>query len=536
MNASIAAFRRVLGNRRLRRLLGSFFLFGLAEWGTWVTILVWAYEARGPGFVGVVAAVQLVFAAVAAPGFSMLGDRMPRSRALALTYVGMAASLAATGAALLFEAHVIASLLVASIATATFSVGRPIHASLIPDLSDEPADAVAANVVSSMIEGAGTFLGPAFAGVVLAVSSPGLVFLATGAGAGIGALMLSSMGDVNRAGGLGARTGDGLRVVFRSLRAVPSHRFLIVVGGVSQLVAGALDVLAVVLALEVLGLDESGAGFTVSLLGLGGLVGGLLAVSMVGRRVGPALLAGGLLRGGALMVLGVEPSWLVLLFVSGSGFSLVDVGVRTLLQRLVPPDAMSRVFGVLESVSLIGLASGSLLASGFVAVFGAPLALVIFGSLIPFTLIVGYRLLVAADREADVPRDVIDAFETVPLFALLTPPTLEMLARRSRIAEFRSGDVLIAEGDSSRFVLLVIEGKVEVTKDGRVLASLGPTDIVGEIAALHDSPRTASVIATQAVTAISVPGDAFVSAVRGEADAWSMSASVAGHRLAEQEG
>ena len=92
-----------------------------------MAILVWAYEVGGPGFVGVAAAVQLVFAAVAAPILSLLGDRMPRGRALALSYAGMGAMMAVTGAALIADAHTIMALAVASMTAATFSVGRPLH-------------------------------------------------------------------------------------------------------------------------------------------------------------------------------------------------------------------------------------------------------------------------------------------------------------------------------------------------------------------------------------------------------------------------
>jgi hypothetical protein len=236
----------------------------------------------------------------------------------------------------------------------------------------------------------------------------------------------------------------------------------------------------------------------------------------------------------ALVALGAEPGWLVLLLVIGAGFSLVDIGVRTLLQRLVAPDAMSRAFGVLESVSLLGLAGGSLLASGLIAVSGASTAFVIFGSLLPLTVALGFRLLAVADREADIPSDVIAAFERVGLFSLLAPPSLESLARRSRIARYGTGSTVIVEGEMSRFVLLVVEGGLDVTKAGNLLATLGPGEIVGEIAALHDVPRTATVKATEPVLAISVPGDAFVQAVRGETAAWSMSTSVAGQRLAQQ--
>lgn len=510
---------------------------GTAEWGSWVAVLVWAHETRGATFVGVVAAVQLIISAVIAPYVASFGDRMSRSTALGFTFLGMGVALVATGMAFGFGSGVVVPLLLASWAAATFSVVRPVTASLIPDLADEPADALAANVVSSTFEAAGTFIGPAAAALLLTVSDPSMVFFIFGVVAGLAGLLVSTVGRVARAGGAMGEVEEGLGAAFRMLRRLPVQRYVLFLSGVSQLVAGGLDVLTVVLAIEVLGLGESGAGLVVSLIGLGGLAGGLMAFSVVGRRLGPVLVIGVAIRGLALIVLGFEPGWwLMLLFAAGAGLSLIDIGVRTMLQRLVAPDAMSRVFGVLEGVSLIGLAGGSLLASAVIAAFGTRSGFVIFGALVPLAVVVGYRLLARADREADVPSDVIDAFGRAGIFSLLGPSALEALARRSRIVRFEPGATAITEGELSRFVLVLLGGTVSVTKGGSPLAELEGGDIVGEIAALHDVPRTATVTAITPTTAISVPGDAFVQAVRGETEAWSLSASVAGQRLAQQQG
>lgn len=501
-----------------------------------MAVLVWAHEARGATFVGVVAAIQLIVSAVIAPFVAGLGDRTIRSTALAVSFLGMGLTLAGTGLAFGAGVGVVLPIAAASLAASTFSVVRPICASLIPDLSDEPADAVAANVVSSSLEAAGTFVGPAVAGTILVVSDPSVVFFVFGIVAVVAGLFVSRLGRIARAGGTVEVVADGLRAAIAMLRRMPVQRYVLLVSGTSQLVAGAMDVLTVVLAIEVLGLGESGAGFVVSVVGLGGLAGGALAVSVVGRRLGPILFAGAVVRGAALIVLGIEPGWwLVLLFGSGTGLALIDIAVRTMLQRLVAPDAMSRVFGVLEGVSLVGLAAGSLLASGLIAAVGTSTSFVVFGALVPFVLVIGFRLLARADREADVPSDVLAAFERVPLFSMLAPPTLEMLARRSRIVRCEPGTRVILEGDSTTFVLLIVAGTVEVTKGGRHLATLGEGEIVGEIAVMHAVTRTATVTAVEPLTAINVPGDAFSQAVRGEADAWSMTFSVTGQRLAQQQ-
>ena len=54
------------------------------------------------------------------------------------------------------------------------------QAALLPSLVASPAELTAANVASSTLESVGTFLGPALGGLLLAVSSPAVVFAANG--------------------------------------------------------------------------------------------------------------------------------------------------------------------------------------------------------------------------------------------------------------------------------------------------------------------------------------------------------------------
>jgi MFS family permease len=89
--------RRLWRNAAFRRVLPAFFLFTAAEYGTWVAILLFAYERTGPVSVGIVALIQLLPSALVAPAASSLGDRYPRERVLALGYAGMAVALALIG-------------------------------------------------------------------------------------------------------------------------------------------------------------------------------------------------------------------------------------------------------------------------------------------------------------------------------------------------------------------------------------------------------------------------------------------------------
>ena len=72
----------------------------------------------------------------------------------------------------------------------------------------------------------------------------------------------------------------------------------------------------------------------------------------------------------------------------------------------------------------------------------------------------------------------------------------------------RPGCPLITEGRPGRDVFIVVEGQARVTKDGRVLAHVGPGDFVGEMALIDHGPREASVTATtpMQVIAFDAPG------------------------------
>src|SRR5204863_7825769 len=73
---------------------------------------------------------------------------------------------------------------------------------------------------------------------------------------------------------------DGLRLAARH----GSTRIIVAILALRMVVIGALDVLFILLALEVLDIGESGAGILNAALGLGVVVGGGLTFTFVGRR------------------------------------------------------------------------------------------------------------------------------------------------------------------------------------------------------------------------------------------------------------
>src|SRR5919198_5587919 len=103
---ALRSFRTVFSNRELGKLEAAFVGFSMAEWATWIAILVFAFQRGGATETGVVAVIQLVPSALIAPIASALGDRYRRERFLVGGYALQVAVMLATGLALLVDAPV----------------------------------------------------------------------------------------------------------------------------------------------------------------------------------------------------------------------------------------------------------------------------------------------------------------------------------------------------------------------------------------------------------------------------------------------
>jgi CRP-like cAMP-binding protein len=90
----------------------------------------------------------------------------------------------------------------------------------------------------------------------------------------------------------------------------------------------------------------------------------------------------------------------------------------------------------------------------------------------------------------------------VPLFAEMSEPDLRRIATFATEDSAQMGTTLMREGDYSNDMLAIESGTADVLRDGKVLRSLGPGDVVGEIGVLERERRTATVVASSAVRLI----------------------------------
>lgn len=97
----------------------------------------------------------------------------------------------------------------------------------------------------------------------------------------------------------------------------------------------------------------------------------------------------------------------------------------------------------------------------------------------------------------------------VPLLAHLSTAQLESVAPYVDEVETTAGQVLIDQDGFGQELLIIIDGTVEVTRDGRRLRDLGAGEIIGEIALLDGGPNTAMVTTREPTTVLSINKRAF---------------------------
>lgn len=522
---------RVLGSvvrdRTLLRLVLAFLGFSMAEYAQWIAILVFAYDRGGPAAVATVSVIQLVPAAVVAPLAAYAGDRFRRDRVLFVQYLVQAASLGATGVALVSDAPIGVIYAAAALAGTSLTFTRPTHSALLPGVTERPEDLTAANVASGIVEGAGIMLGPVVAGVILGVAGPGAVFVAFGIVSLTGAALVARL-PVDPSRVVPRRDADA-RTAWRAslggfsvLAHAADARTIVMLLASAVLVGGALDVIFVAAAIDLLDLGQSGAGYLSAAFGAGAVVGATITVALVGRhRLIPPLAGGAGAFGLPVAILAAIPTAVAapLLFaVGGAGRRVADVAGRTLLQRVAPDQALTRVFGVLEGLGMLALAVGSVAASASVEAFGIRATLVATGIFVPLVVAIFARRLLSIDRDAVAPDpEAVELLGALEIFAPLPAMTFERVARRLHVVVVDETATVIREGDEGDRFYVIAEGDAEVTRAGHHVANLGRGEGFGEIALLRDVPRTATVTALTPMRLLALERADFLEAVTGHA-------------------
>ena len=516
------AFTSNARNPNLRRAQLSFLGAWTAEWAFTVGLGIVAYRDGGATAVGLVGLLRMAPSAILAPLLSPLADRGRRERVLILVSVlrGVVTGAAAVVVGVGGPSQIVYVLAVLSTIAATLY--RPAHSALLPSLCQTGYELASANVVRGLLDAAATLVGPLLAALLLQFAGVALVFaVAAGASLWAAALLVRLNYDAPprpsaaREANLVSSAVEGIRVVRRN----GDLALIMGLAAAQSFTRGALTVLTVVVAIELLETGDPGVGILTAAIGAGAVLGSLAASLLVGtRRLGGWFAVGVALWGTPVTLIGVFPQQVVafgLLACVGVGNSLIDLGGFTLLARLAADEVLARVFGVLESLVALSIGVGAIVASLVVDWAGVRPALVTVGLLCPVLAVASWQRLRGMDRSIGVRDHDIDMLHTVAMLNVLPLPAVEQLARGLEPVDVPAGHLVFRQGDVGDHYFVIDSGEADVIGDGQVVATLGPGEGFGEIALLRRIRRTATVRATTELRLKALRSDRFLPVVLG---------------------
>ena len=323
--------------------------------GSWmqtvaVGVLITA-ETRQAGWTGLAAAAAFLPIGVLSPVGGAMADRVDRRRWLMATTAGeilfatMLAVLVGTGHA------TPAAVIVVVLGGGTMAaLGFPAYQAILPDLVPRE-ELLGAISLSSAQYNLGRVVGPALAGLVLALGSYTLAFALNAAS--FGAVMVALVfvhvpppAPDTEGGSLHRRIVTGIRAA----AAEPGCRLAIIAIAVTAFLVSPFIALIPAVALELFGHGDTGTAILVTAQGVGA-VAGALALAPIARRYGRrrALQASLLAVAGAVVVYALAPSLTlaaVALVVVGVTYISVLSGLGTVVQLRAPAAYRARILSL----------------------------------------------------------------------------------------------------------------------------------------------------------------------------------------------
>jgi MFS family permease len=531
-------------DRSLRRAVASYGFYRLAEYGPWLAILVYAYGHGGATATGLVSFGILIPTGLFAPLAGPLIDRYGASRVLVGAYAVQGLVMAATSVALLTGSPPALVYFFAALTAIALTFAHPAYAVVSPGLAHTTEQLVALNAVTGWVLSIGLVLGPAFAGVILAVSTPGVVYLAGAVALAISTVLVLPLRDLapplltERSEGF-VKTLRGLAQGGRALVHASASWEVVLVLGAAFATVGALDVLLVRLAIGPLDMGGSGAGYLSAAHGAGAVLGAAVTLGLVGRpHLVPVLIGAGVLGGAGFVLLGLVTTVAVAFLVaavSGLSRSLLEVTGQTLLQRVTSTELLAGAFAFKEGLAMAAWGIGAAMVPAVLALAGTTGALIFTGAIVPVVMLVRLRRLLAVDAAVTVPAVTIALLRSLVVFRALPVPALEGVAKEATERTVSAGAVVMREGDCGDSYYAVADGDLEVTQHGRKVNHLCRGDGFGEIALLRDVVRTATVTAVSDARLVAVEREPFLVAVTGHGETLSRFQEVADQRLGGDE-
>jgi len=521
----IAAYRRVLGNRPLARLLFGEFVSSIGDWLYLVALLVLIWDqARDPVVLGLIGAARIIPYIVLSVPAGIVADRFDRRMVLMVTDIARGVIMLLIAGAVLLNMSVWVVVALAILATCFSAFFSPAIGAYLPSLVRDESELGPANSAWSSLDNLAFFIGPAFAALLLGIGSLPAAFLLNALTFGVVALVLWRLPASPARNGVSAEDGKPDRPAGLRRVLAPVSRPLVGIGVLNiadGFVFGGLGVITVILAVDVFGVGEAGTGVLNSAVGVGGIVGAVIAGALVlRRRLGPPLLVGALGLGAGIALLGQVGDFtlaLAAMALASAGALLLEITATTLLQRIVPDSVRGRTLGVMETLTVTAYAAGAFVVPVLAASQPA-VVLLACGAIMAVAGVLSILLLGRWAIQEPTINPVVRLLPDVPMFGGLPPARMEAAMRAASDLKVKPGEQVIRQGDEADYFYVIADGTFEVTQasergEPRVLRQMGAGEFFGQIGLLSGVPRTATVTAVTDGTLITLPGGAFLELV-----------------------
>lgn len=531
----LLAYRRLLRNRSLVRLLVGEFVSSIGDWLYLVALLIVVYErSQSAAVLGLVGAARVAPYILLSVPAGIVADRYDRRMILLITdlargvlMVGLVWVVAVDGPLAL----IVALALLAACFSTFFG---PTLGAYLPQLVADETELGPANSAWASLENLAFVIGPAVGGLLIAASGLAIAFAINAVSFAVIAAILWGLpagrpGRVTAAWANEAPRGASPASPGSSWGALRPLAGLATLDAAGRFVMGGLAILTVILATRTLGAGEEGTGYLNAAIGVGGLVGAVTSGILVLRRdlagplvVGACLFAVGLAALGAASGLALA---VIAMAVASAGSLLMEVVGTTLLQRVVPDEVRGRALGGIATVGVLAYALGSLALPILADQFGPGPTLGLAAGVLVVAVVSSLVLLGHAVRQAPGSlAPVMLRVAGLPLFAGVPADRLELALRRLQPVPVVAGQVVIHQGESADRFYVIASGSFAVSQaaeDGapeRPLRTMGPDEVFGEIGLLTGAGRTATVTAQSDGLLLALGGPAFLELVGVETE------------------
>ena len=515
------AYRDVLAVPGARALIGASAASQIGNWLYNAALLGYVYSAtHSAGWVGAATICRLLPYVLIGPFGGVIADRYPRRTVLLAGDVLRMLLMAALAATVASAGPVALVIAFTALASAAACAERPAAMALLPRLVGE-ARLGPANALLHTVQDLGILVGPAIGAILLGVAPAWVAFAATGAAFAVSAVLISAMRrDPAPAGGRASGVGQ-LAGGLRTVRTTSFAPWLIVIVAMVEFTYGAQTVQLVVYATHSLGLGSGGYGVLLTAAGAGGLVSALVNGRLsTSRRVSLIVIVASLLACATqLAYAGVQVLTIALAVTVIGNAALVSCEVvgETALARIVPREALGRVIGIFNAVSVAAMVAGAVLAPVLVALTSLRASLLVLGAAaMLMTLVCGLGLRgldALSARRAEALASRVEVLQGLPVTAGVPRIVLEQLAAAAQFCPLPPGVDVVVQGAPAHAFYAVAEGRVVVHRDGKAVVHLGPGDSFGERGLLDQAPRNATVTTEIDTTLLRVEGRVLLDAL-----------------------